>query len=267
MKYIKNQSYLLLLLTSFFWTACEFGGVEDATPDFQEASMPVITEVNQEFYNLLDLDNAFVNFSVGKLGDVGVESMNVYQTFNGGEPKLVTTVNSLPTELNIDLSDAAQLAGVSPANLVPGDAFVYTFEVVTSDGRTLSSGTNVLASAACPSTIPTGEWRTNVPNPSGGFYVIEIESTGAGTYSVPNMNLDFQPDFYNTFTGLPIGGGFTDACNTVTFNQAGQYGVIWTGTGEYDPETETIIVSQFSDPGYGQGPWDNNGEAYVFTKL
>lgn len=114
----------------------------------------------------------------------------------------------------------------------------------------------------CPSEIPAGEWEANV-----GGYVIEIIALGEGNYSIPNMNLDFQPSYYGTFTTLPIGGGFTDVCNEVTFNVEGEHGVIWSGTGTYDAEAQTITVPSFSDPAYGQGPWDNNGEGYVFTKL
>lgn len=266
MKYIKNQSYLLLLLMSFFWTACEFGGVEDATPDFEEASMPVISEVNQGFYNLLDVENAFVSFSVEKLGNVGVESMNVYQTFNGGEPTLVTSESSLPTDVNIDLSDAAQAAGVSPANLVPGDAFVYTFEVVTSDGRTLSSGTNIKANAACPSEINEG---THVAI-SGGTstdgcppvnpvedlnYPVTVTSLGAGRYEVS----DFSAGVYQAWYGACYGYAFetsatiVDVCNQISFSLTEAFGCDVVGSGTFDPETGELSYTWsncFGDTGH-----------------
>lgn len=256
MKYTKNISCLLLLLMAFGWTACEFGGVEDATPDFQEGVMPQITEVNQGFYNLLDLENAFVDFSVEAVGSANVEKVNIYQRFNGGAPVLLTSVNSLPADINIDLSEAAQTAQVNPGDLVPGNSFVYTFEIETTDGRTLSSGTTVKADAACPSAIAEGTYAAvsggtstdGCPNPNPVVdldYTVEITALGAGRYEISDFSAGVYQAMYGTCYGYTFETGATivDVCNELSFSLTEAFGCDVVGSGSYDPETGNITYS------------------------
>lgn len=174
-------------------------------------------------------------------------------------------------------SRTATIPANSSYGYIPIEILMDNFEVgeeysivanITSADLPIAPGldeTTFFFSKVCPSEIPAGIWSTNVADPDGGFYEIEIESVGGGEYIIKNFNLDFQPPFYDTFDNLPISGRFADVCNELTLIGTSQYSVTWRGTGVYDQEAQTITFDQVRDPAYGQGPWSNAGQGYVFT--
>ena len=195
-------------------------------------------------------------------------------------PVLITTINTFPSTVNITGQQVADILGIDVDDFAVGDSFQLTFPINTADGRRLTvalnsdlcnepvqpsfGGCSFLWGISCPSEIPAGTWDVYVVA-SDVTYGVEITADGAGFYSIANFNLDYQPPFYDTFNNLPISGGFTDVCNTIYLNKVGTYGVQWTGVGTYDPANQTITFAEISDPGYGQGPWDNSGSGYVLT--
>lgn len=195
-------------------------------------------------------------------------------------PVLVSNITTFPSTVNITGQEVADLIGISVDDLAVGDSFRLTFPINTADGRRLTvalnsdlcnepvqpsfGGCSFQWGISCPSDIPAGTWNVYIVA-SDVTYGVEIVADGAGVYSMPNFNLDYQPGFYDTFDNLPISGGFTDVCNTIYLNKVGTYGVQWTGLGVYDPDNQTITFDEISDPGYGQGPWDNSSTKYILT--
>ena len=298
------KNIYLLLIGLILFSACRDESL-DPRPDLEEnvgAVTLVEVDPDNNFFNALEADFAseVVNFSIDINGFevTEVESVDLlleYTELDGAvdpflgvvdsvyAPVVLGTITSFPSDISISAADVASALGKTVADLEVGDSFVLTFPINTADGRRLTvalasdlcnqpaqpsaGGCSVVWTVACPSDIPEGAWETNVPDGGGGFYEIEVQALGAGAYSIPNMNLDYQPPFYGTFTSLPIGGGFQDVCNTITFGRVAEFGVTWSGTGTYDPNTETITVPEIFDPAFGQGPWNNGGAGFVFTKL
>ncbi|MEM8568035.1 MAG: hypothetical protein AAGF85_16350 [Bacteroidota bacterium] len=299
-----KKIFILFLSALIVVFSCEDEDL-DPRPDLNEnVGAITLVEVNPDknFFNFLASDFAAeeVEFSVDvdgfDLTDItSVEVELVYtdlgainDPLRGGildsvfSPVVVEVLSTFPGTVNVTASDVAQALNLPLDSLQVGDRFQITLPINTADGRRLTTalasdlcnqpaqpsfgGCGVAWGIACPSAVPAGTWTTNVSDGSGGFYVIEVTDNGGGSYSVANMNLDYQPAFYGTFTSLPIGGGFTDVCNTITFGQPAEFGVTWSGTGIYDPNAQTITLAEINDPAFGQGPWDNGGAGFVFTK-
>ncbi len=295
-----SLKHILLIVLMLGYFACR----DESTlpyPDINEhvgAVTNLETNPDKSFFNALnDLSGEEVEFTIDvngfnitQVSSVDIElvftQFGILEDLEGNPrdsiwaPILYTTVSSFPNTVNITGQQVADILGLDPDDFAVGDSFILTFPINTSDGRRLTvalnsdlcnepvqpsfGGCSFQWGVSCPSDIPEGIWEVYIVS-SDVTYDVEIIDDGAGFYSIPNFNLDFQPPFYDTFDGLPISGGFTDVCNTIFLNKVGDYGVQWTGTGIYDPINQTITFDEISDPGYGQGPWDNSGTGYVLT--
>jgi hypothetical protein len=257
-------SLIIIMLLGLTYLSCEYDE-DEILQGYQKAAVPVVTDITSSFFNLLDLDNANIAFTLDKKG-VPTNSISIQKTFNG---QTVThgEVSNFPANLNISLAEAISgFQGVSLNDLEVGDVISFSFLVNTEDGRTIRSGVAVDAPVSCPSELE-GTYEVFIAA-SNKTYTLQITADGAGQYSIENFNLDFQPDFYDTFTTLPIGASFSDVCNVITLNGTHDFGVQFRGDGTYDPEQDAIIFPSISDAGYGQGPWSNPGAgSYVLQRV
>jgi hypothetical protein len=259
-----------------------------------------INEGNLGLINPLDFDNTDVELTVDAFSDgaVDVENVEIYLTYNyrytvqdsegndstvtGSETRLYQTISGVPANVTFGTEELESLFNVDRDTFDVGESFDINYTFVTSTGRRINqwsadicnepayNGTcSISVSVSCPTSIPSGSYEVTAyanQNPlAGTTYTVNIQQ-GAGTqFSIANFNLDYQTPFYDTFNNLPIGGGFVDVCNEVTLNTVGAFGVFWSGTGTFDPSTNTITFPQIRDVGYGQGPWNNAGNGYVLT--
>lgn len=259
----KNINFLLIILMTFSFIGCDYDEDEILQP-YEEAALPVVSDVTSSFFNLLDLENANIGFTLDKVG-VPVNSITVQKTFKG-QTIIHEEVTTLPVNYNISIEEAISgFQNVSLEDLEVGDVITFSFLTNTADGRSIGSGVRVNGALSCPSELE-GTYEVFIAS-SNTTYTLNITADGAGQYSIENFNLDFQPDFYDTFTGLPIGASFEDVCNVVTLNGVHDFGVAFRGEGTYEPEEDAIIFPSVSDAGYGQGPWNNSGNGYVLKRV
>ncbi|MGB3182624.1 MAG: hypothetical protein WBB45_14630 [Cyclobacteriaceae bacterium] len=260
-----------------------------------------IDEGNLGLINPNDFDNTDVAFTVDAFsgGEVDIESVEIYLTYNyrnvlqdsagndsavttGSETRLYQTVSSVPANVTFGTAELESLFNVDRDTFDVGESFVIEYTFVTAEGKRIDQwsadvcnepaydGTcSITVGVSCPTEVPSGSYEVtayanqNILDPS--TYTVNITQGSGTSFAIDNFNLDFQTGFYDTFNGLPISGGFTDVCNTVTLDTPGPFGVIWTGTGTFDPATNTLTFPSVEDPGYGQGPWTNAGQDYVLT--
>lgn len=261
MKKLLIPTFLIFILSLTF-LACQYEENEILQP-YEKAALPVVSDISSSFFNLLDLENAKVAFKLDKVG-VPANSITILKTFKG-QTVPHAEVTSFPAEVNMPVSEAISgFQNVALSDLEVGDVISFSFLVNTEDGRTIRSGAGVDAPVSCPSELE-GTYEVFIAS-SNTTYTLNITADGGGQYSIANFNLDFQPDFYDTFEGLPIGASFADVCNEITLNNTHDYGVAFRGVGIYDPEQDAIIFTSISDAGYGQGPWDNSGTTYVLKR-
>jgi hypothetical protein len=251
----KYISFILLAALSLVWVSCI--NEDDPTPASRlEVSTPRVAAVEQGFYNLLDLNNAFSEFKLELQGSAPISKVEVYQSFKGSAPSLVTTITDFPSNVKINLSDAAAAAGVDPATLVPGDNFLYTFKVYTPSGEAVNTSTSLVVSSSCPSTIPTGTYSAvsggtstdGCPNPNPVTnlpYEVTLTDLGAGKYRVSDFSAGVYQSWYGACYGYTFetAGTLTDICGTITLAGTDAFSSTITGTGSYNAETGVITYS------------------------
>ena len=109
-------------------------------------------------------------------------------------------------------------------------------------------------SITCPSNIPEGEWTET----NNGGEVVTLVHLGDGIYEFSNFNIAYYPPSNN-----PIRGIFSDVCNTLTLQDATEFGVQWRGEGTYDSDTQTITFPAVEDVTFNPGAFSG---PYVFVK-
>ena len=233
MKY--NLIAIILLATlGFMVQSCGDDVIDPPkTPDFYDARGAVvsISDVVNGFYDLADIDNAVVGFTVNTQGE-DASSVTVYKSFNGGDPVEHASVDDGST-LSIPIDDAINGLGVSIDDLEVGDVITYSFESSTSSG-TYKSGTTLDAAMSCSSnlagtydvvTVPNGSWCDNSLMFEGESVWEEVS---AGVYSIVDFAFGSYTICYNS-SSTPDGSlRVNDVCNKITITGASQWDEIYT---------------------------------------
>ncbi|MCF6352624.1 MAG: hypothetical protein L3J06_06405 [Cyclobacteriaceae bacterium] len=270
MKIFNKIVSFLLIATVLVSCYNDYGdNPNELNPEFSIASEVVLGEIGSGFYNLLDLQNASTDVELTLDEVVGVNEVIVFQSFNGGEDVQILTITSFPTTFEISLSEAvANVDSLLATDLVPGDAFIYTFDLKLTDGRTVKSGSIYSVPSSCPSAIPTeGTWTGVTQEGAFGVFSTNVSVTltdlGGGNYSIS----DGTGGFYTAF-GFPENQPvqFVDVCNTLTItgNDGANFNLGTNASkgfpaGSWDPVTETITL-----PWYDSG--NDFGDVTVLTR-
>ena len=128
---MKNISKIIGIMTILFViSSCENESEEsfEFVAGESTVAIPSIGEVSQGFFNLLDLENAFVEFELDANGNAS--SMDILMNFNGGNYAVIETVSEFPSTVRINLSAVANTLSVNTADLVPGILLVQCLKQV-----------------------------------------------------------------------------------------------------------------------------------------
>ncbi len=238
---MKNFKILLsIFLLTLFIVSCEED--DQVTGELELARDVTLGNVQSSVFNLLDLDNAAVVFDLG-LSESGAEiqKVEIFQTFNGGNPELVSTITTVPATVSIPLTDAVAKTDKTKEELVPGDLFFYSFKLTLASGKVVLSSSFINGNAACPSDIGGTVSYTYVSANSpywGGVSVpdgeIEISPIDAfGNYTISDASFGGLVHFYGVlgaFGATPVNISMIDVCNSVTFSGVDVYGDTYTWT-------------------------------------
>ncbi len=264
MKYFNK--FILAGFAALLVMACEAEGPQLIDDENQsEATVPVVTEITDPFFNVLDLENARIGFSLGLDGEVPVERVEVYQAYNGGEQVLVETITDFPADFSIEGLDAVSAAGLNREDLEAGDNFLYTFRIYAVDGREFLTGNSFTAPVACASTIPAGAYSavsgglsTDACPPTNPVenltYDVTLTEGGAGEYVISDFSAGVYQEWYGACYGYTFETEATlnDVCNTISFSGEDGFGGAVSGSGTYNPETGVITYeweNEFGDTG------------------
>lgn len=250
------------MLTTLLVWGCDDREEMESVVLKSEGAIPVITSGESTFYNLLDLDNASVDFDLGINGKA--ESVVIYKSFNNGDKIKLKEVSSVPATVTVTLDEAINGFGVTKDELVPGDMFSFTFEVI-SGGKSYHSNVVFSAAGSCPSSIPEGEFlatsggtSTYGPAPNNPLSnheeVVTLTAEGGGKYTISDFSAGAYRAWYSNFCGdCKNPAIITDVCNDLSFRVTDVFGCLATGTGSYDPQTGIAEMSWsncFGDTGY-----------------
>jgi hypothetical protein len=247
-------NYIFLFCFTFFIAGCI--NEDDPTPEVSRSvSTPFIASTTSGFYDILNIPTANATFEVDVEGEGTVEKVEVYQSYNGGEPKLVKTIETLPGQVSITLTEASNVAMVDLDELEAGDNFTYTF-LTYLDGIAYRAGTFQSVNVACSSNIPVGTYSSITsgsstdpcpdPNPVNDLSgQVSITSKGDGVYEISDVSAGLYTSWYGGCYGFSGGvvATITDVCNSLTFSGTEPYGSAITGSGTYDSTTGEITFT------------------------
>ena len=255
---MKNKINYILCVFILISFSCD----REEAVDFDEnpqIAIPSFEIKNSSFFNLTDLENAFVDFSLDVASEdaSGVEQIEILKQFNDSDFIDHETVTSLPTDLVITLDEALSgFGGVAKEDLEPGDFFNFIFKV-TSGGKVYESGIVIRANAACPSEISLASdtWSATGTNNNGFGLALTSSATGItitpqgdGEYLISDISAGFygSAGFNATQQGI-----YTDVCNIITWSEPGAdrqftfenpVSVDASNIGSWDPATQTLTV-------------------------
>jgi hypothetical protein len=237
MKAIKHtyKYSLFFLIVSGLVLGCFPNEDELTHPYWTDTDIPVITDVESPIFNFLDMDNAFVEFTVDVNPEI-IQSLTVEQLY-GGRRATIATYNTFPAQVRIPLSDAlGGIPGVSQGDLGLGDVFTYELVVTSHRGAVSRSNAIVRAPVACPSDLGgTYSYSTIVtavgaggnlgacPRPVTGTGT--LTDRGGGVYAVSDASFGQYGCAWgdNPATGVTI----IDVCETITTGGSDQYGLVY----------------------------------------
>jgi len=234
MKYIKNILFLVLVLALGY--GCETNEDDLVQPFKTGAVLPEITEVESSFFDILDVNEAYINFTV----DVDMsmaESVTIEKSFRGTTTE-VGTFNNVPVNINVTAEEAvSDIDGVSVGDLELGDTFLFEVIVTAKSGVRSRSNVIVNAPVACKSDLGgTFTYSTVVTAVGAGGNLggcdnpvtgeASFDEDGAGFYRISDATFG---QYDCAWGDTPAAGvTITDVCNTLTLGGSDQYGLIYT---------------------------------------
>jgi hypothetical protein len=240
---------------SLLLTGC-FKDEDEIRQAYKEAVMPVITAIHTSFFDLADIQNAYVEFVVDF--ETPAKSITIEETFNGYK-KTLGTYTSFPATVKITAAEAvASIPDVTLESLKLGDSFL--FDIVAEANNGVKSRSNILvnASVACKSSlagaydvVANGESTDPGPTPDENpavNYAYEVTLTETGTngiYSISDFSGGLYPLWYDIYGLTPndCGGTIQDICGSISYiNTFEPFGSPIEGTGSVDPETGVITL-------------------------
>lgn len=235
----KLNRFIICAFAALFIVGCADSDFEGTTyPETayeKKGSVVTVADVVTGFYNLIDTDNASVGFTVGTQGE-DASNVNIYKSFNGGEPVLHTSVSSVPSVLTVPLADAAS-GLVDVADLVVGDYFTFTFDATTPSG-TFPSGTSLQVDVSCPSDLGgTYDYVASNLQADNGYDcplgevtgTVTFTDIGGGAYTVSDLGFgQYESTCWNDGPATSDDAIITDLCNKITTGGLDQYQLAYT---------------------------------------
>jgi hypothetical protein len=229
-----NISIIALLIMLVF--GCETNEDDLMQPYVTGAVFPEITEVESSFFDILDINNTYIDFTVDVDSETA-QSVTIEKTYRGTKTE-IGTYTETPVVINVTAEQAvADIDGVSVGDLELGDVFL--FEVIATSKSGVRSRSNVIVNApvACKSdlggafsfstvvtSVGDGGDIGGCANPVTGEGAF-VED-GAGFYRVSDATFGQYDCAWGDTPA--VGVTITDVCNSLALGGSDQYGLIYT---------------------------------------
>lgn len=258
---MKNRQINISIVAMIFLMvfACDTNEDDLMQPYATGAVLPEITEIESSFYDILDINNAYVDFTVNVNAETA-ESITIEKTYKGTRTEL-GTFDTSPVVVRVTAEQAvADIDGVSVGDLELGDTFL--FEVIVTSKSGLRTRSNVLIDApvACKSDL-AGNYSaitTGTEYYGSSFtyeYDTELTVDSDGVYVLPDLSGGMEP---NVWGSPPVEATIRDICNVISLVNA------------------PYSYEYFIDEGYVDGDgkiyikwrnfWGENGETWLTPK-
>lgn len=231
-----NIKYSIVAVMTLVLLACETSE-EDLIQGFKTgAVIPEITEVNSSFFDILDVSNAYINFTATADAEM-TESISIEKTFRDVKTEF-GTYTSIPVQVNVTAEEAvADINGISLEDLELGDVFLFEILVTSKSGLKTRSNVIINAPVACKSDLGgTYSYSTVVTSVGDGGEISGCSNpvTGTGTFLEDGAGFYRVSDAtfgqYDCAWGDTPAAGvtITDVCNSLSVGGSDQYGLIYT---------------------------------------
>ncbi len=253
--------YSLLLAISLVLGACEDIN-ENLVVKRGAATIPTITDISSSFYDLYNLENSFVEFTVDLNEDDEASEIIVEASYNGQKEQIeVFKGTTFPASILLPTDEVTSKLGISMSSLELGD--VFTFEVlITSKGVKTRSKVLINAGVACESDltgtyqcVANGQSTDSGPpadvNPAVNYTTTLTLTEGAvnGEYTMSDFSGGLFTLWYSIY-GLSgnYPGKLKDVCGDLSYiGTKGPFGSPISGTGSVNVEDGVITISGLAD--------------------
>jgi hypothetical protein len=245
MKYINR----IILLFAFVIVAFGCSENENLVGQRGVAVIPEISDIYPTFFNILDIENAYVQFTVDTDQEVSDAILEI--SFNGNSARVkFADLTSFPSTFTITASEAAAVFGISLDDLELGDMFLFE-PVITANGVTTRSNSIVNANVACASDL-AGTYDLVATGSSPDYAdpwtptqsTVTITSVDGGvTYSITPALGGMIEDLYSMWGGDIRTGTFQDICGNIENTDVSDGWEEMTYEGSIDPVTGVISIT------------------------
>lgn len=211
-----------------------------------------VGNVASGFFNLTNLENAFVEFDIDAKG-AAATGAKIFKSFNGGTPVEHSSVSSLPATIKVTLAEALNGLNVAKEDLKVGDVIKFSFEA-SSAGGSYKTGKTFDAVMSCPSDLAgtyagtTSGTSTDdcCPGVVSAEKMVTITDLGDGNYSMGDFTSGLYFTWYEAYgitADHDLTGTFSDVCGTLSGTFAEPFGKNVELTGSVDAETGVITYT------------------------
>ncbi|WP_296623637.1 hypothetical protein [Marivirga sp.] len=264
-KYLLTPQYQLLLWGFMFLSSCQLLEVEEnftiKNEDGEITKLEVSFGESSDF-NLSSTEGAFVNLIFESNQEFN-GNVKVYVSVDSTENEsvLVSTVESVPSELVLDIEDIRQAFQDEDEDeeedLEDGDLLFFTFQATINDESYQFNNTALSSGIICNSMISTADdiWiGTANANNGASFPItataenIQIIPLGDDNYLISDISAGW---FEAIGFRAQQEGIYNDNCNQITWVEPGQnrqFNFVDSGIeGSWDPPSQTLTIYWFDE--------------------
>jgi hypothetical protein len=183
----KSKSIIILFTLILLLFGCE--EQKDPAGARGVAFIPEISDINPALFDSKDLENSYIQFTVTLPEGTQADEVIIQGSFNDNMERVaIDQVTSFPATIRILSSDAAQLLGLSLADIKNGDVFM--FEIVTVyNGLTTRSNDVIYVPVACAysTAMATGSYHAVSDWPSENDVTITVDPNDQYTVYVSDL--------------------------------------------------------------------------------
>lgn len=255
-----HKLYSLIIALALVFVACDDTN-ENLVVQRGVAVSPIIESITSSFFELSDLDNAFVEFKV--TAEYPSEVAKVFvKVGHDDKTSILPAYTTIPVTIKLTVAEVASVLGVDVNELELGDVFSFQLLVENVAGITTYSNKVLNATVACASSLEgtyscvangtsTDPGPAPEENPAVDFTsTVTLTATDVnGEYIISDFSggLDtFWYDIYGLSGDQP--GMIKDVCGDLSYiNTKGPYGSPISGTGSVDEITGVITLDGMAD--------------------
>lgn len=267
MKIFKYKYNLLFLIASFGFllNSCTDddafvlsdgtkGNFSDFGVTFENSgALMAISDVVTGFYDLADLANASIGFTVSNSAGESVTGADALISFKG-KTVVLNSLSSFPATLTVPLSEALTALGLSTSDLGVGDNFTFSLANVKTGTGTYRSGTSLDVPVTCSSdlagtysSITVGKSTDGCcPNETTVSKDLVIASTGGTSYTISDFSGGLYLEWYAIYgitSTTNLSAEFADVCGNLSGSFTEPFGSAASVVGTVDQATGVITMN------------------------